>query len=55
MSTKTENTKVSAPIEDRQQLIDYFAGGEKPGERWRIGTEHEKFVYRDGRPPCAEL
>ena len=23
-----------------------FAGGEKPTERWRIGTEHEKFVYR---------
>lgn len=45
MSTKTENTKVSAPIEDRQQLIDYFAGGEKPKERWRIGTEHEKFVF----------
>ena len=24
-----------------------FARGEKPPERWRIGTEHEKFVYAD--------
>ena len=45
MSTKTESNKVAAPIEDRRQLIDYFAGGEKAKERWRIGTEHEKFVF----------
>ncbi|MBB4096904.1 glutamate--cysteine ligase [Sphingomonas kyeonggiensis] len=45
MSTKTESNKVSAPIEDRAQLIEYFAKGEKPKERWRIGTEHEKFVF----------
>jgi glutamate--cysteine ligase len=33
-----------------------FAGGEKPEERWRIGTEHEKFVYRldDHRAPSWE-
>jgi glutamate--cysteine ligase len=23
-----------------------MAKGEKPRERWRIGTEHEKLVYR---------
>jgi glutamate--cysteine ligase len=30
-----------------------FQGGEKPPEAWRIGTEHEKFVYRldDHRAP----
>ena len=25
-----------------------FARGEKPSDRWRIGTEHEKFVYALG-------
>ena len=45
MSTKTVSESNAPVIEDRSQLIDYFAGGEKPAERWRIGTEHEKFVY----------
>ena len=35
-----------ARIESRDQLIASFARGEKPKDRWRIGTEHEKFVYR---------
>jgi glutamate--cysteine ligase len=26
-------------------LLSVFAGGEKPTDRWRIGTEHEKFVF----------
>src|SRR5262245_14596245 len=34
-----------APITDRRQLIEYFAGGNKPREDWRIGTEHEKFAF----------
>ena len=56
MSTKTESNKVSAPIEDRAQLIEYFARGEKPKERWRIGTEHEKFVFatRDFHAPSYD-
>ena len=33
------------PIESRDQLAAYIAGGEKPREAWRIGTEHEKFGY----------
>ena len=45
MTTKTDSPKHSPVIESRQQLIDSFARGEKPAERWRIGTEHEKFVY----------
>ncbi|WP_066482567.1 MULTISPECIES: glutamate--cysteine ligase [unclassified Sphingomonas] len=45
MSTKTVSDRNAAVIEQRSQLIDYFAGGEKPRERWLIGTEHEKFVY----------
>ena len=46
MSTRTESADGEAIIEDRATLIDYFSGGEKPADRWRIGTEHEKFVYR---------
>ena len=45
MSTKTVSESNAPPIEDRAQLIEYFARGEKSRERWRIGTEHEKFVY----------
>jgi len=53
MSTKTVTDTKSAVIEHRDQLIAAFAKGEKPPERWRIGTEHEKFVYRlsDHRAP----
>jgi glutamate--cysteine ligase len=35
-----------APITDKRQLVDYLAGGCKPPRDWRIGTEHEKFVFR---------
>ena len=37
------------PIEHRDQLAAYIASGEKPKDRWRIGTEHEKFGYDDAR------
>ena len=41
------------PIIDRRQLIEYIAAGNKPRERWRIGTEHEKFVFQlDGLRPA---
>jgi glutamate--cysteine ligase len=45
MSTKTTTSSKSAVIEHRDQLITSFAKGEKARELWRIGTEHEKFVY----------
>jgi glutamate--cysteine ligase len=45
MSTKTVSKSNAAVIEHRDQLIQSFAKGEKPVDRWRIGTEHEKFVY----------
>lgn len=33
-----------------QQLVDYVASGCKPKEKWRIGTEHEKFgFYKDDK------
>jgi glutamate--cysteine ligase len=34
-----------APIENRRQLIEYFAAGSKPRAAWRMGTEHEKFGF----------
>ena len=45
MSTKTVSNNNAPVIEDRAQLISYFARGEKPKDRWKIGTEHEKFVF----------
>ena len=33
------------PIESRDDLVRYLAEGCKPKSEWRIGTEHEKFVY----------
>ncbi len=46
MTTNTVSKPASPVIESRDQLIASFARGEKPAERWRIGTEHEKFVYK---------
>ncbi len=48
MTTKTVSNSNAAVIESRDQLVGHFASGEKPRARWRIGTEHEKFVYARG-------
>ncbi|MFC4292721.1 glutamate--cysteine ligase [Sphingorhabdus arenilitoris] len=45
MSTRTVSNRNDPVIESRDQLILPMQQGEKPKERWRIGTEHEKFVY----------
>ncbi|MEO9470338.1 glutamate--cysteine ligase [Parasphingorhabdus sp.] len=45
MSTRQVSESNDPIIEDISQLIEPMAGGEKPKEDWRIGTEHEKFVY----------
>jgi glutamate--cysteine ligase len=52
MTTRTD-LSASPLIESRDDLISVFTGGEKPRADWRIGTEHEKFVYRtsDHRAP----
>lgn len=44
------------PVTDKRQLIAYLEAGCKPREQWRVGTEHEKFVYRldDLRPSPYE-
>ncbi|CAN5362190.1 glutamate--cysteine ligase [soil metagenome] len=56
MSTRTDSGGEDPVIEGRDQLIATFAKGEKPPERWRIGTEHEKFVYatKDHHAPSYE-
>jgi glutamate--cysteine ligase len=42
----------STPIASRDELVAWIAGGARPREQFRIGTEHEKFpFYRIGRSP----
>ncbi len=45
MSTRQVSNSNDPVIENIDQLITPMAEGEKPKDRWRIGTEHEKFVY----------
>ena len=56
MSTRKAADGEDPRIESREDLISVFSGGEKPKEKWRIGTEHEKFVFReaDHRAPSYE-
>ena len=56
MTTRTDTGKADPPIETREDLLRPFAKGEKPKDDWRIGTEHEKFVYRrsDHRAPSYD-
>jgi len=53
MSTRTVSTGEEQRIETREQLIAPMAAGEKSPDHWRIGTEHEKLVYKtdDHRAP----
>jgi glutamate--cysteine ligase len=39
-------TSSGEPITSKRQLVEYLAAGNKPPSAWRIGTEHEKFVFR---------
>src|SRR5690554_1087573 len=41
----TEEEK-KVEIKNKNQLIEYFRLGSKPPERWGIGTENEKFLFR---------
>jgi glutamate--cysteine ligase len=44
------STRVSGPespiISSRDELVAYLEAGCKPARDWRIGTEHEKFVFQ---------
>ncbi|MGB6117986.1 MAG: glutamate--cysteine ligase [Mesorhizobium sp.] len=46
------DTTDNQPIEGMDELVGYLAKGNKPRDKWRIGTEHEKFpFYVDGNAP----
>lgn len=47
MSTREQGAQ-SPTVESRDDLIGWIAAGEKPKAQWRIGTEHEKFVFQTG-------
>ena len=53
MSTRTVSAGEERRIESREQLVAPMQEGEKAPGDWRIGTEHEKLVYRtdDHRAP----
>jgi glutamate--cysteine ligase len=44
MSTRQDNAPAPT-VRSRDDLIAWIAAGSKPAERWRIGTEHEKFLF----------
>src|SRR6185436_519957 len=44
MSTRQDNAPAPT-VRSRDDLIAWIAAGCKPPERWRIGTEHEKFLF----------
>ncbi|MDR7143256.1 glutamate--cysteine ligase [Rhizobium sp. BE258] len=39
------DTTDQTPLSSVQELTDYLAAGNKPKEKFRIGTEHEKFAF----------
>ncbi len=42
------------PVENLSELTEFLASGSKPKAQWRIGTEHEKFVFcRKSLKPVA--
>jgi len=56
MSTRQVSNQNDPFITHRDQLVAPMIKGEKPKSAWRIGTEHEKFVYRtsDHRAPSYD-
>ncbi len=42
MSLDRSHAELERPIEGVSDLVAYFRSAEKPRERWRVGTEHEK-------------
>ena len=46
------DTTDARPIQGLDELVAWIAAGNKPRDKWRIGTEHEKFpFYVDGHGP----
>jgi glutamate--cysteine ligase len=48
MSTRQASDAEDPIIESRDQLVAPMQKGEKPKANWRIGTEHEKLVWKGG-------
>ena len=47
-----EDPALAQPVESLDQLLDFFRTAEKPTDRWRVGTEHEKLgLYADNLEP----
>jgi glutamate--cysteine ligase len=44
MSTR-QDTAPAPTVRTRDELVAWIAAGSKPAARWRIGTEHEKFLF----------
>jgi glutamate--cysteine ligase len=44
MSTRQDSAPTPT-VRSRDDLVAWIAAGSKPRERWRIGTEHEKFLF----------
>lgn len=44
------------PITRREELVEFMSSGGRPPDKWKIGTEHEKFGFRldDLHPPTYE-
>src|SRR5262245_54729302 len=42
------------PIETREELVAWLEAGNKPRSQFRLGTEHEKFVFTvEGHNPVS--
>src|SRR3546814_13308291 len=56
MTTRTASDTADPQIDSRDDLLPLCIKGEKPKSAWRIGTEHEKLVYRrsDHRAPSYD-
>ena len=42
MTLLKDDPELECPVENIEQLVDFFRGGEKPASEFRVGTEHEK-------------
>ena len=56
MTAAGQTSELAAPISSVDELVAYLRCGEKPPERWRVGTEHEKIglVEEDLSPVTFE-
>ena len=52
MSRDRQEPTGARPVESVDELVAHLASGEKPRDRWRVGTEHEKIgLYADTHQP----